>query len=81
MAEEMNGLRESMSPQILSPHLAVGGLKGLNRLLGIPILSVTLPTTFKEKSTSVFTMPQYCFPVVGVLLSLGGHPSNNLRVS
>ena len=44
MGERVKRLDEILSLQVISQTLTVGRLEGFNGLLGIPILSVTLPT-------------------------------------
>ena len=53
---------------------------GINGFLGIPILGITLPAHLEEKSLAVSTVTQYSLDILGVLLKLGGHSSNLLRV-
>ena len=80
MGEKVNGLVEILSVQLISPNLFVGRQEGFNGLLGIRILSVTLPTYLEEKSHAESTVPEYFLHILSVLLKLGGHSSNLFRV-
>ena len=80
MGEEVNGLGEILFPQAISPNFIVGRQEGFNGFLGIPILGIPLPAHFEEKSLAVSTVTQYLLDIIGVLLKLGGHSSNILRV-
>ena len=75
VSEDVNGLRDILSLQVILPNLI-----GFNGLLSIPILSVTLRMNLEERCLAVSTVPQYFFYIRIVLLLFRGHSSNLLRI-